>query len=62
MLIHTKVISFIMYLNSASNSHLSDAANLNLLRPICMNDLVASVAKTKASKVFTGAQQRLPFQ
>ncbi|VVC29798.1 ATPase, AAA-type, core,ATPase, AAA-type, conserved site,P-loop containing nucleoside triphosphate [Cinara cedri] len=42
-----------------SESHLSDSVNLNRLRPINMNDLIASVEKTKASKKFTDTYIRL---
>lgn len=35
-----------------------DTASLNSLRPISMDDLIASVAKMKASKVFNATPAR----
>lgn len=48
----------IVCFNSASTSDFSGTANLNMLRPISMDDLNASVNKMKASKVFAANQPR----
>lgn len=47
-----------MYFYSASNSNSIDPLSLNALRPISMNDLVASVTKMNATKVVTATQPR----
>lgn len=43
---------------STLNSNPINADNINMLRPISMDDLVASVTKMKASKVVSASQPR----